>query len=116
MTRDEARALIARAANHEAGRQRGLTDRDDWEEITEQERGGWLLLAGAVLDALFAGGGEEYRVVDKDGDEDYWTPDASSATALRASLDRTDPASAPHRVQSRRTVTLVGEWEDENDG
>ena len=43
----------ARAANLEASKQRGLPSRfeDDWETLTEQERGGWRHIAYAVLEA-----------------------------------------------------------------
>lgn len=41
----------ARAANLEAGRQRGLAFEDDWHTLTEQERGGWRLVARAALTA-----------------------------------------------------------------
>lgn len=43
--------LAARAMNLEAGRQRGMAFDDDWDEITEQERGGWRLCARAGLAA-----------------------------------------------------------------
>lgn len=43
---------VARALNLEAGRQRGLTLEDDWDDLTEQERGGWRLCARAAIDAL----------------------------------------------------------------
>lgn len=42
----------ARAANLEAGRQRGLATVDDWDYLTEQERGGWRLVARAVINAI----------------------------------------------------------------
>ena len=42
---------VARALNFEAGRQRGLTFEDDWDTLTEQERGGWRLCARAALHA-----------------------------------------------------------------
>lgn len=42
---------VARALNLEAGRQRGLAFEDDWETLTEQERGGWRLCARAGLEA-----------------------------------------------------------------
>ena len=48
---DELVEAGARAANLEAGRQRGFTFEDDWGTLTEQERGGWRLVARAVLDA-----------------------------------------------------------------
>jgi hypothetical protein len=43
----------ARAANLEAGRQRGLAFEDDWNTLTEQERGGWRLVARATLTVAF---------------------------------------------------------------
>lgn len=43
---------IARGMNLEAGRQRGLTEEDDWDTITEQERGAWLLMAKAAVAAM----------------------------------------------------------------
>jgi hypothetical protein len=39
----------ARAMNLEAGRLRGLAFEDDWDEITETERGGWRLCARSGL-------------------------------------------------------------------
>lgn len=44
----------ARAMNLEAGRQRGLTFEDDWDTLTEQERGGWRLVARSALTDLFS--------------------------------------------------------------
>lgn len=55
MITDKMIEAAARAANLEAGRQRGLTDKDDWHEITEQERGGWRLVARAALEAVATG-------------------------------------------------------------
>ena len=43
---------LARELNLEAGRQRGWTDVDDWEYITEQERGGWRNMAKTAIAAL----------------------------------------------------------------
>ena len=42
----------ARALNLDAGRQRGLTVEDDWDTLTEQERGGWRQCARAALWAV----------------------------------------------------------------
>jgi hypothetical protein len=52
---DEAIERAARAMNLDAGRQRGLAFEDDWDEITEQERGGWRLCARAALSAALPG-------------------------------------------------------------
>lgn len=51
---DEMVERAARAANLDAGRQRGLAFEDDWQTITEQERGGWRLVARAALVAAFS--------------------------------------------------------------
>lgn len=42
----------ARALNLEAGRLRGFTFEDDWEKITEGERGQWRCCARAALEAV----------------------------------------------------------------
>ena len=42
----------ARALNLEAGRLRGLAFEDDWETISEGDKGGWRLCARAALDAV----------------------------------------------------------------
>ena len=52
MIPDEIVEKAARALNLEAGRLRGLTFEDDWESITEGERGGWRLCARAALEAV----------------------------------------------------------------
>lgn len=49
---DEIVECGARAANLEAGRQRGLAFEDDWDTLTEQERGGWRLVIRASLEAI----------------------------------------------------------------
>ena len=58
MTEDQREELvdrIARAANLSAGQQRGLAGwEDDWDIITEQERGGWRILARACVEAMSA--------------------------------------------------------------
>jgi uncharacterized Zn finger protein (UPF0148 family) len=51
---DEMVERAARAANLDAGRQRGLAFEDDWEDITEQERGGWRQVARAALTAALS--------------------------------------------------------------
>ena len=51
---DEQVEAAARACNLEAGRQRGFTFKDDWHTLTEQERGGWRLVARAALEAALA--------------------------------------------------------------
>lgn len=51
--RDALADRIARAANLSAGQQRGLAGwEDDWDTITEQERGGWRILARACVEAV----------------------------------------------------------------
>jgi hypothetical protein len=55
MIPDEIVEKAARALNLEAGRLRGLAFEDDWETITEGERGAWRLCARAALEAV-----EEY--------------------------------------------------------
>lgn len=55
---DDVIEIAARAANLEAGRQRGFTFEDDWGTLTEQERGGWRLVARAVLAAALKDGKE----------------------------------------------------------
>lgn len=52
--REETVEKMARALNLTAGQLRGLAFKDDWEEITEQERDGWRLCASAAYDALLA--------------------------------------------------------------
>ena len=52
MIPDEIVETAARALNLEAGRLRGLTMDDDWETITEGERGGWRLCARAALESV----------------------------------------------------------------
>lgn len=52
MITDEIVEKAARALNYEAGRLRGLTFTDDWETITEGERGSWRLCARAALEAV----------------------------------------------------------------
>lgn len=42
----------ARALNLEAGRLRGLAFEDDWDKITEGERGGWRLCFRKALEAV----------------------------------------------------------------
>ena len=53
----------ARAANLEAGRQRGLTFEDDWGTLTEQERGGWRLLMRRALEAVQEEEGEPTNIL-----------------------------------------------------
>lgn len=48
---DEIVEKTARALNLEAGRLRGLAFEDDWETLTETERGGWRLCARGGLRA-----------------------------------------------------------------
>lgn len=112
MTRDEARALIAEIVHderHGAG---------DWADAV-QLLGGVVdaervesarALADAVLDALFAQGTPEYRVVDKDD-----RVARGDSRAFRA-VDARRPDAAPHRVQVRRVVFVSDEWRDETDG
>lgn len=52
MIPDKVVERAARALNLEAGRLRGLTYKDDWDTITEGERGGWRLCARAALEAV----------------------------------------------------------------
>ena len=52
MIPDDIVEKAARALNLEAGRLRGLTMDDDWETITEGERGGWRLCARAALESV----------------------------------------------------------------
>jgi hypothetical protein len=52
MIPDEIVEKAARALNLEAGRLRGLTMEDDWDSITEGERGGWRLCARKALEAV----------------------------------------------------------------
>lgn len=49
---DEIVEKAARALNLEAGRLRGLAFEDDWERISEGDRGGWRLCARAALEAV----------------------------------------------------------------
>ena len=42
----------ARALNLEAGRLRGLTFVDDWETLSEGDKGGWRLCARKALEAV----------------------------------------------------------------
>jgi hypothetical protein len=49
---DETVERAARALNLEAGRLRGLAFEDDWETLTETERGGWRLCARKALEAV----------------------------------------------------------------
>ena len=52
MIPDEIVETAARALNLEAGRLRGLAFEDDWETITEGERGAWRLCARKALEAV----------------------------------------------------------------
>ena len=49
---DEMVEKAARALNLKAGELRGLAFEDDWETITEGERGGWRMCARAALEAV----------------------------------------------------------------
>jgi hypothetical protein len=49
---DEIVEKAGRAMNLEAGRLRGLAFEDDWNEITEGERGQWRCVARAALEAV----------------------------------------------------------------
>ena len=53
----------ARALNLEAGRLRGLAFEDDWETISEGDKGGWRLCMRAALTAVL--GNIEHRIANE---------------------------------------------------
>lgn len=96
MTRDEARALIADTLGDAFDVPAGSVMGEQMEHA-----------ADAVLDALFAQGNAEYRVVDRKG----------KPFLLRGvSSKRPWVGCSGNLVQVRRVVFVSDEWKDETDG
>lgn len=114
---------VARSLNLEAGRQRGLTDVDDWHTLTEQERGGWRRCARAAVAAMTPGTApdvaaaapaaaglgflaSEWRIVDAEDRAypvDITAPD-EVADVIRI-YDTEFATNAPWRVETRIVTT-----------